>query len=180
MNTLFFITIILVLAWWTRNLHFRRLTTQYRFKLYALRDKLRMELINGKIDNNSETFNFLEYSVSKSIQYLDYLNIYTLLILSIKAHKDKNYIEFAKNISKKLSEDTILLNYYFELNQIIYEFLKKRFIISRSIVHILKMYLIGSIVIVQILTSYLENLAIMMKLIPEVKPAPVLLRSLLL
>jgi hypothetical protein len=179
MNTLFLIVIILAIGWWIRNLHFHRVIKRYKFKLYALRDKLRMQLINGKVNENSPAFDFMEYSVSKSIQYLDCLNIYTLIFLSMKVRKEDDFIKFEREISKELKNDEALNGYFNELNSLIYEFLKKRFVVTHYIVHVLRLYIIGSNAIVQSIMSSLQSMAIMMRRVPEEKPVPVLLRSLL-
>lgn len=180
MNTLFIILIIVLVGWWTRNLYFRKLTARYRYKLYSLRDGLRFEYIQARTSKKSETFEFLDYSISKSIQYLDCLNIYTIAYLSVKASKDQTFINFNEGMSRNLRDDQILSKYYGEFNHITYEFIKKRFVISFFSIKVIVLYIMGSTILVNTILDSLKNLAMMMKLLPEEKPFPVLIRTFLL
>lgn len=180
MNILFIVLIIVLIGWWTRNLYFRKLTALYKYKLYSLRDRLRLEFIREEIEKESETFDFLDYSISKSIQYIDCLNIYTIAYLSVKASKDQKFINFNEWVSKKLRDNIILSNYFKEFNQITYEFIKKRFVISFFSIKVIVLYIMGSTILVRTIAYSFRNLAMVMKLLPEEKPVPVLLRSLLL
>jgi len=180
MSTLFIILIIVLVGWWARNLYFRKLTALYRYKLYSLRDRLRFEYIKEETEKKSEAFDFLDYSISKSIQYLDCLNIYTIAYLSVKASKNQNFIDFNEWMSKKLRDNKILSNYYKEFNQITYEFIKKRFVISFFSIKVIVLYIIGSTILIKTILYSLKNLAMVMKLLPEERPVPVLIRSFLL
>jgi hypothetical protein len=182
MIILFIISVFALIAWWARNLYFRNIVLKYRYKLYAFRDTLRLAVIEKEIESSSFTFELLDESISKSIQYLDCLNIYTLAYLSVKMNKNINYRHLSQNISRKLNDDESLLHFYKEFNLITHNFIKERFFISFFIFRLIQNYLTGFNRIIEMVSHSFWNLALLFKVLPQEKekPIPVLIRSLLI
>lgn len=177
MNTLFFITVSLFLAWWTRNLYFRNLTSKYRYKLHQLRNELITKLILGEVSKDSDLFDFIDYSVSKSIQYLDCFNLYTMAFISIKAYKNQEFLDFKDDIAREIEEDKALHTIYAKLNHLTYEFIKKRFLVSFFALKMMVLYVVGSTILIKSMLYSFKNLAVIMKILPDEKPIPAFLRT---
>jgi len=80
--------IALILYWRWRNLYYTRLTQESRYEIYRLRDELRRSAIEGKVDSQSEMFDFIEYVLCKTAFQIDRFNIYTHTINAVLgAHK---------------------------------------------------------------------------------------------
>lgn len=177
MNILFILLILFIVGWWTRNLYFRNVVYRYKLRLFTLRDRFRLVAINNEIDKDSTSFDFLDNSISKSIQYLDCLNIYTLAFYSIKLSKDKDYKSWSHWISKNVENDAVYSDFFNEFNKITHAFIVDRFVISFFVFRILIGYISGYTKVISTISISFHNLSLMMRFLPEVKPIPVFLRS---
>ena len=126
MNTLVIICLIIVLYWRARNLYYKRLTLEYRFKLYRLRDQLRYFAIDGKIDKSNWVFNYMDTSISKTISIMDNMNLVFLIVIIIKNRNRKDLIEFNKSIETQVKLNKHLYDVYLEYGRLNIEFLMKK------------------------------------------------------
>jgi len=126
MNTLVIICLIIILYWRARNLYYRRLTLEYRFKLYKLRDKLRWLAINEKIDKNNWVFDYMDTSISKTISIMDNMNLVFLLVIAIKNRNRKELVEFNKSVNVVVDKNKYLSEIFFEYGNLNIEFLMKK------------------------------------------------------
>src|SRR5690348_12729226 len=78
MNTIAYIIIIATAYWYLRLLYNRYITAKYSFKLYRVRDKLRMLAAEGKIDPNEKIFDYMDQTISKTVKYLPFINIFII------------------------------------------------------------------------------------------------------
>lgn len=80
-NWMFGLLIVLLLYWRWRNLYYTRLSLRYRYRLFALRDKLRVMLAKEEDHMDDLTFQLLDASLSSTIQHLDRFNFWTYAIV---------------------------------------------------------------------------------------------------
>lgn len=80
----------------------KRLNSEFKMRLYALRDKTRLYAIENKIDRNEWIFRYFDESISKTISKIDYLNIFIISILHSRQTNNKNYLDFRKKSKNQL------------------------------------------------------------------------------
>lgn len=178
MNSVILASIILALMWWARNLYHRRLITKHRYKLYAVRDGLRRVVIEGQAKKDSWIFNYLDSSISKSIQYLDCLNLYTLISLAYKLRNSDEFKEFDIQIKENLANENYFQEYYDEYNSIMTSFIRSKHHLTFFILRLGFESILMSYEVVQGIRYFIKNLAAAMNLLPEPKPVPAALRFL--
>ncbi|OHX67390.1 hypothetical protein [Flammeovirga pacifica] len=76
---------------------------EYRYKLFALRDQLRVLKSNNEKELNDELFLILDDSISTTIQYLPYFSLSFLRDAEKILNKDDKYIEIVEERKKKFN-----------------------------------------------------------------------------
>lgn len=95
------------------------LNLKYRFKFYALRDKLREQVIKEKINKNTWTFEYIDCTLSKIVNDLSNMSIYKIVLLN-KIHKrDNRFISFKRHLTVALAKDNEIRLIYEEFGKLI-------------------------------------------------------------
>lgn len=118
------VLILLTLYWVGRNLFFDRLTTEFKMKLFKLRDKGRRYAIQNKLDEDEWVYEYLDLSISKMICHLEEINMYSTIYLSLKHNKNKRYKKNTEKIRETIKKNPhaqeiyneyigLMLNYFY-------------------------------------------------------------------
>ena len=102
------------------------LIQKFKYRLFELRDKLRDNVIKGNINKNNWAFDYIDSSISKSINGLDGLNLWRAILLFSLHRKDERLNEFRANFNKQLEKNNNLSLIYTEYGQLI-----TRYILSK-------------------------------------------------
>lgn len=94
--------LILFLAW--RRMHQRAAQERFEYRIYALRDRLRRLVIDGKLNCNSELFQYYDATFSKIIEESYYLTFFYILLLKIAHYDDETIKEVLAEIEKKCQD----------------------------------------------------------------------------
>lgn len=167
MDILITITALMVLYWIIKNQYQERLTLKYKYKFFALRDKLRQSVIDGRIDKNDWVFDYIDTSISRTVSELDNLNLYSSVML-MKYHKNDAFIKaFRIQLQESLKRNHVLTALFEEYGSI-----SSAYIIEKHI--LLKLLLIFGIKSVtstfrwlQKVTRYFNRVALSLRFWPE-------------
>ena len=113
-----------------RKLQVKLVTDKYQHNLFALRDKLRKDVIMNKIHVDSFLFDYLDQSLSKTIKIRNKINILTLARLEHTHRNNQKLIRFRKKINMHLRENPEYEIYFQEYTKITTNFIKKRHFVS--------------------------------------------------
>lgn len=87
-----------------RKLNNKYQENKFRYRYHKLRDDLRRLAIDGKVASGSDEFDYLDFSISKSIQKSYLLTLFYLFALTIKHAKFKSDLEHYKKTYDELLE----------------------------------------------------------------------------
>ncbi len=121
-----FFFVVAVIGFLLRSQRNVRLSIKYRYRIYALRDDLRLKAIEGRISPHSWVFDYLDSSFSKIIGQLGTLSIYKVGILAILHRRDKRLQEFRKKISTELKKNEEFRELYNQYGNLLFEFFVER------------------------------------------------------
>jgi len=133
--TIFFEIILLyaVVSFFIRRQRNSYLSLKYRYKIYALRDKLRGVLIDDKINKNDWVFDYFDSSFSKLVNQLDMLTIYKAILLYLLNRNNKVVKTFSENLSSNLKRSNTLTEIYVEYGNILLDFFVEKHSTSAKI-----------------------------------------------
>lgn len=134
MNTLAIIFLFLICYWRIKNQFNQRITLEFQYKIYDVRDKLREYAISGRIDKRSWQFKYLDESLTMIHQEMDQMNLFTSTMLAIKL-KDKSFFQNdRKRVVKGMKENRYTEILYDEYGKLIVHYLlRKAFFVRFSI-----------------------------------------------
>lgn len=162
-NILVFVFVFGVIGFFLRSQKNARISNKYRYRVYALRDKLRQKAIDGKISPHSWVFDYLDSSFSKIIGQLDTLSIYKVGVLAILHKKDKGMQRFRKKISAELRKNEELDSIYQDYGKLLFEFFVERHKTTR----VCFASIIGFFRAASKIRAYLQNLVLASRDLPE-------------
>lgn len=87
------IVYIILKAFWVEYV-----TLKAKYKFYSLRDKLRMMAITKEVDEDDKMFDYLDISISKTINELPNLNVWVVIYYYFIHRKDTNFLKFQSDI----------------------------------------------------------------------------------
>lgn len=93
------ILIFPILVW--RRMHLKEIQLKFELELFALRDKLRIGVMKGKISNHDPLFDYFDKTISRTIKNSYYITMFRIIALMVVHFHNKR----TKEISIKLSED---------------------------------------------------------------------------
>lgn len=132
MNILITATLLIILYVRTRNLYITRITCEYRYKLFQLRDKLRQHAIDGKVNPHKSSFNYLDTTISKTVSELEYTNLYTIILLNIYHKNDLKSSQSARTqLQKEINNNSGLKEIEEIYISLIKDYLIKRHFVIR-------------------------------------------------
>lgn len=114
-NILFILFLIGILYWHVKLLFLKNQTLRYKYKLYKLRDELRMLAIEKKVSVDSIGFVYLDSSISGILEHLDSFNVFAIFITLNKKRVPsvKNFITAIElEIEKTEHLSDIRMRYY--------------------------------------------------------------------
>ncbi len=103
----FLISMLIMLALLDRSLRIARLESlrlDVRFKLFALRDELRSAAVSGDVPKN-RWFDYLDTSITKSIDVLPHLNVWEALALMYSYANDESVLDAQLELGKALEQE---------------------------------------------------------------------------
>lgn len=105
MTTFFTISILIlvVLGVW-RKFHQSKANLKFKYDLYTLRDELRMMAYEEKIDNNSQIFDYFDYSLSKAISESHYITLFRVIALMFKHVHDEEFHKSFKQLERETNK----------------------------------------------------------------------------
>lgn len=132
-----------VIYWKARNMYYNHLELQFRHKLQALRDQLRVMVIEGKIKQDDILFEYIDTSISKAIKKVATMHLLVVLVLSIKHRNNREFLSFNKRIQERLKTNSNAAQIYKEYGSIIIWFFFKKHFIIKSILFVFGVLLAG-------------------------------------
>ena len=153
--------------WLSRNLYYDRLETEYSYKYYKLRDKLRRLAIEGKVDKNDWGFDYLDLSLSKTVNKIGSINLFVSVFLTLKHRKDEKYIQFCRNVAKKMKENELFNEIFVEYGKLSSQYVIGRHFWLRFIFRLTLSTTIGSMKVYQKFKQFLDKSSINVRTLPE-------------
>lgn len=95
-----------------RMLRQRSISLESKYALYSLRDELRELAIDGKVDPRNWVFNYLDSSISVSIDRMNNISLWSLFAVAITHKQTKSEIARKKNLELGLSRSPELKRVY--------------------------------------------------------------------
>src|SRR5260221_7209577 len=91
--------VFFALAFW-RRMHQTYELSKFRFRMFELRDRLRMLVIDQKLDCQSWEFRVFENSFSRMIHDAYYFTLFRMIVLSLRNERAEGQIEFNEHLSE--------------------------------------------------------------------------------
>lgn len=140
----FLIALVIMFSLIDRSLRIgrlERLKLELRFQLFALRDELRLAVINGEAPDN-KWFEYLDTTLTKAIDHIQEINLWEALALLSIYKKDKSVLHAQAGLLSALQERENE-----KISEVYYKLLKTLagFIMERHA--ILKAFVVGSVII---------------------------------
>jgi hypothetical protein len=129
----------LVVYWKLKNQYGERVTLEFQYKLFDLRDTLREYAIAGKIDKDDMVFKYLDGSISKTVNDLETINLYSVFILTSRYRNNPEFLSHKERISKEIGANKYTQVFYEQYGELVGRYIiKKHFMIKFAFVlHIL-------------------------------------------
>ncbi len=112
-----FFILFVILAFW-RRIHQVYVLKKFRFKMFSLRDRLRMLVIEGDLDSKSWEFTFFENLFSRTIHDSYYITLFRMIVLSFRDKEHGERREFNKKIIAVLKNNpklTLVINDFYSV-----------------------------------------------------------------
>lgn len=129
-----------------KSIRSKTIVTKSRYRLFALRDKLREHVMEERIKKNNWVFDYIDSTLTKTCDDLDWLNIWRALVVLLTDRNDikferardhlENELKKSKNIFlREIHEEyaDILLEYILEKHNFIFGCARLFFKIVRNI-----------------------------------------------
>lgn len=129
----------------TRMAKKEMITYKFRFRLFALRDKLRNSLISDEIQR-SNWFGYMDTTITKTITLLPNMNIWEIFLIGYLHRNNQQILSAQKRLDNALNqeENTVLASINDELTTCVFEYLKARhkalYKVSESLWFLIKFY----------------------------------------
>lgn len=121
-----------------KSLYVKYETEKTKYRLYAIRDKVRKEAIDQK-GHNRMMFQFLDYTISKNVGKLEELSIWLILYYAFKHVDDVEMQRKFEIFQKDIDKDQHFSVYFEELSDVMSKYIKNKSMISyNSVRFILK------------------------------------------
>jgi hypothetical protein len=135
MNTYAIIFLLLICYWKIKNSFNARLTIDFQYKIYDLRDKLREYTVMGKINKYDWQFKYLDESLTNFATELNNLNLFTSIMLSLRLNKTHKSFKSDKiKIVKGMAENQYTNILYDEYSTLLIHYvLRKAFFFRFSV-----------------------------------------------
>lgn len=98
-----FLAILFMLAL-SRKLFQIYVKQKFEYRVFALRDRLRMLAIDGKLDPRSWEFSYTDNTLSKSIESSYYITLLSVTVFSMRAGDDPRQKEFRDKFNDMLDK----------------------------------------------------------------------------
>lgn len=124
----FFLIFCLYILYELKEVKIETRDVGYRNRLYALRDKLREGVMEGRIDKNNWLFVYLDSSISTACGFLNWLSIWRLVIVVVDNKKNQKLKQAHKHLKQEFSkpENALLKTVHREYVDILREYLKEK------------------------------------------------------
>lgn len=76
---------------------------EHRYKLYALRDRLRETVMSGEVDGSSWLFSYLDSSIAKTIYMLPGFTLWRVLAMYVSYKDDERVLAARRHLSQSLA-----------------------------------------------------------------------------
>ncbi len=132
---LLFLIFCIYIFYELRKVKINSLVEKYQFQLYVLRDELREYVMAGEINKTNWVFDYLDSSISKACDTLQWVNIYRLFVIVITDRNDTKLERAQRHLEKELEKPSnfnlksihekfveIISNYFYEKHKIIFGF----------------------------------------------------------
>lgn len=141
MNTIIVLFLIGLLYWRVRYLYLTNLYVEYSHKLYKLRDKLRMEIIQGNINKDSLGFRRLDFIISTFTYEIKNINITVFIIFHkwLPAHNPEK-LRMLAAFNKELEENEALRNIKNEMMEIQLSYVSRKSLLFHCCMYCVKFY----------------------------------------
>lgn len=98
------LSILLVLSLW-RRYHHSLAALKFKYKLYALRDRLRMLSVDGVVNCDDWVFDFMDRSLSKSISDSYHITLVRLILLNFAHSEDLELGRFNEKLERTFASN---------------------------------------------------------------------------
>ncbi len=139
-NTLLIILVILLVYWRMRNLYYNSLALEYQYKLYRLRDKVRLYAIDKKIKHHDIFFDYMDKSICVTVKELPNFNLLGIFFLYSKHKNEEKAGSFKKMIDGSIKNE-FAKEVFEEYGKIISMYMSKRhYIIKFTLISLLRIF----------------------------------------
>lgn len=128
------IAIAIILCIWRKHNH-KFQEEKFRFKLYQLRDKLRLHAINGDLNINELSFKYLDSALSRTIANMYYITFPVMFFI----HKHNEDTEFYKHYGPLLNivnNNPLTKAIYDEFKFELKDYLSKQHVVTSYLIRI--------------------------------------------
>ena len=152
------IMVLFLLALW-RKMHQKNEQLKFKYKVYALRDKIRYKAITGEIDPNHWLFDYYDNTFSKAISRSYYITLLSVLVLNFKHQDEEELHKFSKKLIKETEKEPVFREIYYEyLNALLHYIVMQHMVSMKFIIKPVALPIIGAKKLSEILEKYMKNL----------------------
>ena len=117
----FFLALVFFLFIWKR-VHIHYQTLIFKYKIYAVRDRLRLMAIKGEIDRNNWVFDYYDNTLSKVINESYYITLFRLCILFVKYRNFEPLQKLNIKLNEEIAKSEILRNIQKDFTEAVKEY----------------------------------------------------------
>jgi hypothetical protein len=157
--------VIFILGLVRRNFQ-KNIELEYRYKFFALRDKLRELAIEGKIKKQNWEFNYLDSSLCKTVNQLSNINLIDAFYIHLKHKNDPKKEKFKQHLNLILEKDKEFSKIYSQYGVLLVQYICRRHLVITMSIGVGLFSIITSI-------EYFNRIAFRFKqLIKEMRETP--------
>ncbi|MEM9679474.1 MAG: hypothetical protein AAF901_04050 [Bacteroidota bacterium] len=150
---------LIILSVW-RRYHHSYAALNFKYKIYQLRDKLRLLVVQNKISAEDWVFDYFDNSLSKSISLNYYLTIFRLATIGLIHEKDEDLIKFRQKLNKEIEDKPELEELYADYINAVKEYIFDQHYVSIMIIKPIVVLILGAAVAAQRLNQLLKGILI--------------------
>ena len=88
-----------------KRFHQNYVQLKFKYRVFALRDRLRRMVLMGDIDIDDQLFDYYDKSFSKAISKSYYLTLFHVSLLAVKYYNQKEIIEFEEYLNEQTGKN---------------------------------------------------------------------------
>lgn len=144
-NVIIIVVLSLLVIGWTY--YKKYLTLKYRYRFYALRDKVRFAGISEEFDVNSWEFSFLDNSIGSIIEKAEILNLWSSILLNYRNRNNPESIAFKRKVELSRAKHPLFRELHDEYRMLLTDYIIKKHTITLSAGVVASIPVVGSVIV---------------------------------